>query len=166
MKFENDDGEFEDDDAGEDAPSEELDAIEAGKDEEEIQWGFPVILIGEGSKRKRAPGASIWNGADLKELREKLTLALPGEVGVNMTNVGYLHSGTFGAMLDWVIGGSRVYLINPHPNVQRMLWFTQHCTHLQKNVYLVHDTTVALTQESERSQIQEVVGAADEKDEI
>ena len=46
-------------------------------------------------------------------------------VGVDMQYVKYIPSGFFGMLFDWWDQGVRIFLFNPQPNVQRMLWFSR-----------------------------------------
>lgn len=71
----------------------------------------------------------IWDGADLALLRDSLTRIVRKDrrrlVGVDMQYVKYIPSGFFGMLFDWWDQGVRIFLFNPQPNVQRMLWFSR-----------------------------------------
>ena len=71
----------------------------------------------------------IWDGADLALLRDSLTRIVRKDrrrmVGVDMQFVKYIPSGFFGMLFDWWDQGVRIFLFNPQPNVQRMLWFSR-----------------------------------------
>ena len=82
--------------------------------------GVSLLHIGE---------MEIWDGADLSLLRDTLTRMIDRDrlrkVGVDMSFVKYIPSGFFGMLCDWREEGIRIFLLNPQPNVQAMLWFTR-----------------------------------------
>lgn len=80
--------------------------------------GLPIMHLGD---------MDIWDGADLALLRDTLfEVIVRGDVervGINMASVKFIQSGFFGMLIDWHERGARIFLVDPLPNVRRMLWF-------------------------------------------
>lgn len=73
----------------------------------------------------------IWDGADLAVLREALSQLMLDEgilsVTLEMQYVKALPSGFFGMLHEWLekVEGSSIFLDDPQPQIQNMLWFQE-----------------------------------------
>jgi hypothetical protein len=81
----------------------------------------------------------IWDGADLALIRDTLVLLIQRDgrrkIGVDMAHVKYIPSGYFGMLFDWKERGVEIYLLDPQPNVRKMLWFRQFAECLMDNAW-------------------------------
>jgi len=97
----------------------------------------------------------IWDGADLALIRDTLVLLIQRDgrrkIGVDMAHVKYIPSGFFGMLFDWKERGVEMYLLDPQPNVRKMLWFRQFAERLMDNAW-------RLTSESQEDLKPEGVG--------
>jgi hypothetical protein len=81
----------------------------------------------------------IWDGADLALIRDTLVILIQRDgrrkIGVDMAHVKYIPSGFFGMLFDWKERGVEMYLLDPQPNVRKMLWFRQFAECLMDNAW-------------------------------
>lgn len=74
----------------------------------------------------RMPAGIVWEGSELAIIRDSLYVSHEAghkRLGVSVDGVRVLPSGFFGLLCDWNDKGVEVYLFDPLPNVQAMLWF-------------------------------------------
>jgi hypothetical protein len=87
----------------------------------------------------------IWDGADLALIRDTLVLLIQREgrrkIGIDMAHVKYIPSGFFGMLFDWKERGVEMYLLDPQPNVRKMLWFRQFAERLLDNAWRLTSET-------------------------
>jgi hypothetical protein len=96
--------------------------------------GIAVVDIGD---------MEIWDGADLSLVRDTLQVLIARRrrqvVGVEMRWVKYIPSGFFGMLYDWYEADVTVYLLNPQPCVERMLWFQRFFLEERPGVWRLED---------------------------
>lgn len=96
--------------------------------------GVSVVDIGD---------MEIWDGADLSLVRDTLNILIARRgrraVGIQMQHVKYVPSGFFGMLYDWHESGVSVYLFNPQPRVERMLWFQRFFSEVRTGVHRLED---------------------------
>jgi len=94
--------------------------------------GIAVLNLGE---------MDIWDGADLSLIRDTLIRLITREkkrrIAVDMTHVKYIPSGFFGMLFDWRERGVQVYLYDPQPRIQEMLWFQHFVEHVKDRTYRI-----------------------------
>jgi hypothetical protein len=96
--------------------------------------GVSVVDIGD---------MEIWDGADLSLVRDTLNVLIAQRkrrsVGIQMQHVKYVPSGFFGMLYDWHEAGIGVFLFEPQPRVERMLWFRRFFVEVRTGVYRLED---------------------------
>lgn len=81
----------------------------------------------------------IWDGADLSLLRDTLYEIIVqdhvNKIGINMDTVKCIQSGFFGMLIDWHDRGIQIFLVEPLPNVRRMLWFRRFAAPVSQGLF-------------------------------
>lgn len=110
----------------------------------------------------------IWDGADLALIREVLGEMIDKKsyrvIEVNLEGVKYIPSGFFGMLYEWHEYGVQIFLSNPQPNVEHMLWFRMFFVRQGDGSYLFNDEEVRHNTPGQRVEYhkREVTGELDD----